>query len=85
MGQRAQGRGHRADDGEGEGGLYAVLHAVHYTIFAAFRVLKLISAFILPCLELAVAPHRLGLDNLPVPCGGFAAQSHYQANQPVTK
>lgn len=39
-GVRAQGRGHRANDGEreSEGGLCAVLHAVHYTIFAAFRV-----------------------------------------------
>ena len=39
-GVRAQGRGHCADDGkrEGEGGFCAVLHAVHYTIFAAFRV-----------------------------------------------
>lgn len=39
-GVRAQGRGHCADDGkrDGEGGFCAVLHAVHYTIFAAFRV-----------------------------------------------
>ena len=39
-GVRAQGRGNCTRDGkrQGEGGLCAVLHAVHYTIFAAFRV-----------------------------------------------